>query len=138
MGPSPIELPEDDGMKDLRLEIQRTQSSNLTLGQKGAQIYALMNDSQRKQVQWEAKASNTILSIHKNLPEREAIPPHLEGLPVELVESIAQLLSLRDFGRFRLSSSILRAKSRHYFNTRFFSHRVIHAEWESLRKLMVI
>jgi hypothetical protein len=121
-------LPACDGMQEKRAKIHQIRDQCLTHEERGSRLCALMMESHR--VATAPKVSKA------TLPVKEFIAPRLEELPVELIENIAVNCNLETLRMFRKASPILGAKSRHYFQRRFYTHRTIKIEYESLRRLM--
>jgi hypothetical protein len=132
------ELPECDGMQEMRAKIHRICANNDTHQERGSQLRALMTESYRIATDPNAAREASSKETRHVLPPNEIVAPRLEELPVELIENIAEHCNANDLGAFRCSSPILEAKSRHYFRQRFFTHRTVAIEWESLRKAVSI
>lgn len=129
------ELGADDGKSELRAKVTAINNSSLSHEEKGAALRALMTGKREND---KLKAAASSGSTKGLLPENKIVAPMLEAMPVELIETIAQYLLVRDFAALRLAGRAARDKSAHGFVKRFFARRTMRLEWVSMRLVVLI
>lgn len=134
MAPEHGDIPENDGMHQLRSKIQRICSAVTDHEERGQRLHILMTESYQKACERPLPVFEQKLQI--GLPEMAKYEPRLQELPTELIEGIALNLELRDFGNLRLVSRVLHRDSTHAFRRVFFGARTVRMKWESLRQFV--